>query len=154
MSWHVCIVEYKICSSNLTTPRDLKLPCINGFSKYPISTDTKTSPFPVVYFVRKLDGGCASQWLELRMCFLIFTFSIEYYPRCPLHLWSLLSFIRGVFSLYLWPPLPCVRGVYLYLCPPFIFTRGQLWPSGIVVACVCLSVCPSVCAVTTCLSAR
>ena len=24
------------------------------------------------------------------------------------------------------------------------FTRGQFWPSGIVVACVCLSVCPSV----------
>ena len=29
-----------------------------------------------------------------------------------------------------------------------VFTRGQFWPSGIVVACVCLSVCPSVCAVT------
>ena len=26
----------------------------------------------------------------------------------------------------------------------YIFTRGQFWPSGIVVACVCLSVCPSV----------
>ena len=26
---------------------------------------------------------------------------------------------------------------------PF-FTRGQFWPSGIVVACVCLSVCPSI----------
>ena len=25
-----------------------------------------------------------------------------------------------------------------------VFTRGQFWPSGIVVACVCLSVCPSV----------
>ena len=40
---------------------------------------------------------------------------------------------------------------------PF-FTRGQFWPSGIVVACVCLcvrsSVRPSVCAVITCLSAR
>ena len=33
------------------------------------------------------------------------------------------------------------------------FTQGQFWPSGIVVAVVCLSVCPSVCAVTTCLSA-
>ena len=28
---------------------------------------------------------------------------------------------------------------------PFFITRGQFWPSGIVVACVCLSVCPSVC---------
>ena len=31
----------------------------------------------------------------------------------------------------------------------FLFTRGQFWPSGIVVACVCLSACvsvrPSVC---------
>ena len=25
-----------------------------------------------------------------------------------------------------------------------VFTRGQFWPSGIVVACVCLSVCPSI----------
>ena len=28
-------------------------------------------------------------------------------------------------------------------CPHF-FTRGQFWPSGIVVACVCVSVCPCV----------
>ena len=39
----------------------------------------------------------------------------------------------------------------------YIFTRGQFWPSGIVVVCVCLSVCPSdrpsLCAVITCLSA-
>ena len=33
-----------------------------------------------------------------------------------------------------------------------IFTQGQFWPSHIVIACVCLSVCPSVCAITTCLS--
>ena len=26
-----------------------------------------------------------------------------------------------------------------------LFTRGQLWPSGIVVACVCLCVCVYVC---------
>ena len=26
-----------------------------------------------------------------------------------------------------------------------VFTRGQFWPSGIVVACVCLCVCPCVC---------
>ena len=26
----------------------------------------------------------------------------------------------------------------------FVFTRGQFWPSGIVVACVCVSVCPCV----------
>ena len=26
-----------------------------------------------------------------------------------------------------------------------IFTRGQFWPSGIVVACVCVCVCPCVC---------
>ena len=31
-----------------------------------------------------------------------------------------------------------------------IFTRGQIWPSGIVVACVCLSVCPSVCQSRVC----
>ena len=36
----------------------------------------------------------------------------------------------------------------------WFFTRGQFWPSGIVVACVCLCVRPSVCAVITCLSAR
>ena len=35
-----------------------------------------------------------------------------------------------------------------------IFTRGQYWPSGIVVACVCLSVCVSVRASITSLSAR
>ena len=29
--------------------------------------------------------------------------------------------------------------------PPDVFTRGQFWPSGIVVACVCLSVWVSVC---------
>ena len=34
----------------------------------------------------------------------------------------------------------------------FIYTRGQFWPSGIVVACVCLCVRP--CAVITGLSAR
>ena len=33
-------------------------------------------------------------------------------------------------------------------------TRGQVWPSGIVVACVCVCVLPSVRAVITCLSAR
>ena len=27
---------------------------------------------------------------------------------------------------------------------PIFFTRGQFWPSGIVVACVCVSVCPCV----------
>ena len=47
------------------------------------------------------------------------------------------------------------RGTLLKEC---VFTRGQFWPPGIVVACVCLSVCPfvrpSVCAVITCLSAR
>ena len=37
-----------------------------------------------------------------------------------------------------------------------VFTRGQFWPSGIVVACVCvcvcvrLSVCPSVCQSLAC----
>ena len=31
---------------------------------------------------------------------------------------------------------------YAYRC---IFTRGQFWPSGIVVACVCVCVCLSVC---------
>ena len=36
----------------------------------------------------------------------------------------------------------------------FFFTRGQYWPSGIVVACVCLSVCVSVRASITSLSAR
>ena len=35
-----------------------------------------------------------------------------------------------------------------------IFTRGQFWPSGIVVACVCLCVCVSVRASITSLSAR
>ena len=29
--------------------------------------------------------------------------------------------------------------------PTVIFTRGQFWPSGIVIACVCGSVCPCVC---------
>ena len=33
----------------------------------------------------------------------------------------------------------------LYLFDVFIFTRGQFWPSGIVVACVCVYVCVSVC---------
>ena len=42
----------------------------------------------------------------------------------------------------------------------YIFTRGQFWPSGIVVACVCVcvcvcvSVCLSVCVSITCLSGR
>ena len=30
-------------------------------------------------------------------------------------------------------------------CSQAIFTRGQFWPSGIVIACVCGSVCPCVC---------
>ena len=34
-----------------------------------------------------------------------------------------------------------------------IFTRGQFWPSGIVVPCVCVSVWLSVCVSITCLSA-
>ena len=34
-----------------------------------------------------------------------------------------------------------------------IFTRGQLWPLGIVIACVCLCVCLSMCVVTVSLSA-
>ena len=46
------------------------------------------------------------------------------------------------------------RNEYLFRVPlthwpqrdvDIIFTRGQFWPSGIVVACVCLSVCASVC---------
>ena len=39
-----------------------------------------------------------------------------------------------------------------------VFTRGQFWPSGIVIACVCVCVrvcvCVSVCVSITCLSAR
>ena len=35
-----------------------------------------------------------------------------------------------------------------------VFTRGQFWPSGIVVACVCVCVCLSICVSITCLSAR
>ena len=35
-----------------------------------------------------------------------------------------------------------------------IFTRGQLWPSGIVVACVCLCVCVCVCPSIISLSGR
>ena len=40
--------------------------------------------------------------------------------------------------------------------PVGIFTRGQFWPSGIVVACVCVCVCLSVCLCVsiTCLSTR
>ena len=45
--------------------------------------------------------------------------------------------------------------IYIWLYIP-IFTRGQFWPSGIVVACVCVCVCLSVCLSVsiTCLSAR
>ena len=32
----------------------------------------------------------------------------------------------------------------------FFFTRGQFWPSGIVVACVCVCVCLSVCQSLAC----
>ena len=46
----------------------------------------------------------------------------------------------------------------LYYAIYFLFTRGQFWPSGIVVACVCVcvcvSVCLSVCVSITCLSGR
>ena len=35
-----------------------------------------------------------------------------------------------------------------------IFTRGQFWPSGIVIAPVCVSVSVCVCVSITCLSAR
>ena len=40
--------------------------------------------------------------------------------------------------------------------PYEVFTRGQFWPSGIVIACVCVCVrvCVSVCVSITCLSAR
>ena len=30
------------------------------------------------------------------------------------------------------------------VCPSHLFTRGQFWPSGIVVACLCVSVCPCI----------
>ena len=33
----------------------------------------------------------------------------------------------------------------LWWMPMILFTRGQFWPSGIVIACVCGSVCPCVC---------
>ena len=48
-----------------------------------------------------------------------------------------------------------IGGVYWYhlvrlsvcpsVCLSHLFTRGQFWPSGIVVACVCVCVCLSVC---------
>ena len=46
-------------------------------------------------------------------------------------------------------PVNGLKLIDRYYC--FIFTRGQFWPSGIVVACVCLCVRLSVCAVITCL---
>ena len=35
--------------------------------------------------------------------------------------------------------------VNMYIISAWIFTRGQFWPSGIVVACVCVCVCVSLC---------
>ena len=47
----------------------------------------------------------------------------------------------------LWGMVEHAKNVLLWVV---IFTRGQFWPSGIVVACVCVSVCPSI----MCLSER
>ena len=44
--------------------------------------------------------------------------------------------ITGIFQLKCW----CMHSFH-----SLFFTRGQLWPSGIVVACVCLCVCACVC---------
>ena len=44
----------------------------------------------------------------------------------------------------------CSRSQYTKFHDGIVFTRGQFWPSGIVVGYVCLSVC----AVSTCMSAR
>ena len=44
--------------------------------------------------------------------------------------------------------------VFIFKDTSRFFTRGQFWPSGIVVACVCLCVCVSVCPSIMSLSER
>ena len=56
-------------------------------------------------------------------------------------------------SLCLWLFCWKINFTYLFAYSILLFTRGQFWPSGIVVACVCLCVCLSVnhqfiCAIT------
>ena len=73
------------------------------------------------------------------------------------------DFLAVTTQLYEWfSPFVCLS-IILSVCPSVclshLFTRGQFWPSGIVVACVCVcvclfvcpSVCPSVC-LSVCLS--
>ena len=144
MSWHVCIVEYKICSSNLTTPIDLKLPCINGFSKYTISTDTKTSPYPVVYFVRKIRWrlcftmAWASDvfpyiyvlhWVLSQVSFTLMVL-IEFYPRC--FFFMLMASITF-----------CPRCLFIRMSPIHFYPRPAL--AFGYCRCLRLSVCVSVC---------
>ena len=50
----------------------------------------------------------------------------------------------------IWPFVGNRRDIFT-LC--LVFTRGQFWPSGIVIACVCVCVCPCVC-VCVCQSVR
>ena len=51
------------------------------------------------------------------------------------------SFLAVTKQLYKWY-FPSVRPS---VCLSHLFTRGQFWPSGIVVACVCVCVCVCVC---------
>ena len=59
-------------------------------------------------------------------------------------------FLAATKQLYEWFSLSVRPSVYL----SHLFTRGQFWPSGIVVACVCVCVCMCVCPSIMSLSVR
>ena len=76
----------------------------------------------------------------------VFSYFLKYFvlishPFCfTCLLWLYLGVFQGVFLLAVEHVRP--SGLLFLI---FFFTRGQFWPSGIVIACVCGSVCPCVC---------
>ena len=71
------------------------------------------------------------------------------YANSSVVLWFLAA-TKQLYEWYFLSVCPSVRlSVRLSVCPSVrlshLFTRGQFWPSGIVIACVCGSVCPCVC---------
>ena len=71
--------------------------------------------------------------------------SLDWGMECPLWFYSLRDILHFMLYMIRRHGNVILIKFSLLVSPEFvIFTRGQFWPSGIVVACVCLSVCPSV----------
>ena len=89
-------------------------------------------------------GGIYHRWFSLRnyeQCVSRISFLLAW-TTCWTNILSACDLRR--FIAHVTPLIVCTLFIHI------IFTRGQCWPSGIVVACVCVSVRPPVCQSRAC----